>query len=219
MLTFLIVFAGWMVSLCFHEFGHAIVAYYGGDYTVRDKGYLTLNPLKYTHPLYSIIMPLAFLALGGIGLPGGAVYIEDDRLRSRGWKTAVSLAGVTMTTIVAFVLWLPLGMGLMPLSLSNTISCAFAFLVFLQVTAIILNLLPIPPLDGFRAISPWLRWDIRDKLLRHSQAIFIGFFVVLWYVRPVGRALFGAAFAICDALGVDRSMVWAGLTDFRFWQR
>src|SRR5678815_2748961 len=70
---FYIVTVAWIFSVCLHEFGHAVVAYKGGDYTVRDKGYLTFNPLKYTDPLFSIILPVLFVALGGIGLPGGAV--------------------------------------------------------------------------------------------------------------------------------------------------
>ena len=37
-MTFAIVLIGWIFSLCLHEFGHAIVAYYGGDKTVKDKG-------------------------------------------------------------------------------------------------------------------------------------------------------------------------------------
>src|SRR6267143_6454520 len=69
-------------SVCLHEFGHAIVAYYGGDTSVLEKGYLTFNPLIYTHPVYSLLLPVLFMMLGGIGLPGGAVYIERDRLRS-----------------------------------------------------------------------------------------------------------------------------------------
>ncbi len=65
-MTFGIVLFGWIFSLCLHEFSHALVAYYGGDYTVREKGYLTFNPLKYTHPLFSILLPMLFLVLGGI---------------------------------------------------------------------------------------------------------------------------------------------------------
>ena len=52
-LTFVIVLIGWIFSLCLHEFSHTLVAYLGGDTTVKDKGYLTFNPLKYTHPVYS----------------------------------------------------------------------------------------------------------------------------------------------------------------------
>lgn len=45
-MTFTIVFFGWIFSLCLHEFSHALVAYFGGDHTVREKGYLTFNPLN-----------------------------------------------------------------------------------------------------------------------------------------------------------------------------
>ncbi len=75
-LVFPFVFIGFVISLCVHEFGHAIVAYHCGDRTVRDKGYLTLDPLRYTDLQYSIVFPLIIMALGGIGLPGGAVYIN-----------------------------------------------------------------------------------------------------------------------------------------------
>ena len=60
-MTFTIVLIGWIFSLCLHEFSHAIVAYSGGDYTVREKGYLSFNPLKYTHPIFSIVLPIIFL--------------------------------------------------------------------------------------------------------------------------------------------------------------
>ena len=103
-MTFLIVLAGWIFSLCLHEFSHALVAYNGGDYTVREKGYLSFNPLKYTHPVFSIVVPIIFLLLGGIGLPGGAVYIETWRIRSRKWLSLMSLAGPASNLLVAIVL-------------------------------------------------------------------------------------------------------------------
>src|ERR671923_1324225 len=107
-LTFLIVLVGWIFSLCLHEFSHALVAYYGGDHTVREKGYLTFNPLKYTHPVFSIVLPLLFLVMGGIGLPGGAVYIERWRIRNRFVLSLMSLAGPLSNLLVAIVLGLVL---------------------------------------------------------------------------------------------------------------
>ena len=50
---------------------------------VADRGYLTLNPLKYTHPLLSIVLPVVFVLLGGIGLPGGAVWVDQHAIRGR----------------------------------------------------------------------------------------------------------------------------------------
>src|SRR4028118_1839319 len=97
--TFIIVLAGWIFSVCLHEWAHAFVAYQGGDTTVKDKGYLSFNPLKYTDPFLSIVVPIAFLLLGGLGLPGGAVYIERHRLRSKWWDTLVSLAGPAINVV------------------------------------------------------------------------------------------------------------------------
>src|SRR5512139_4306787 len=74
--VFIFVIAGWIVSLCLHEFGHAFTAWRFGDHDVAVRGYLTLNPFKYSSPLLSIGLPLLFIALGGIGLPGGAVYVR-----------------------------------------------------------------------------------------------------------------------------------------------
>src|SRR5512141_1361488 len=143
-MTFTIVFFGWIFSLTLHEFSHALVAYRGGDFTVREKGYLTFNPLKYTHPVYSILLPLLFLVMGGIGLPGGAVYIETWRLRSRGWISAVSLAGPFANLLLAIVLGIVLRFA--PPNASG-IWPGLAFLAFLQVSALVLNLIPLPPFD------------------------------------------------------------------------
>ncbi len=80
--VFVFVIAGWLVSLCLHEFGHAFTAWRFGDHDVAVRGYLTLNPLKYSNPMLSIGLPLLFIALGGIGLPGGAVYLRTGFMTS-----------------------------------------------------------------------------------------------------------------------------------------
>src|SRR5258706_11638614 len=51
------VVAGWLVSLSLHEYAHALYAYLRGDRSTADRGYLTLNLLKYTHPILSIVLP------------------------------------------------------------------------------------------------------------------------------------------------------------------
>src|SRR5438094_10660072 len=83
---------------------------------VTVKGYLTLNPLHYTHPVYSLLMPVVFMMLGGIGLPGGAVYIERHLLKSRWWETWVSLAGPAMNVPMVLIISLCFKSGLVPLA-------------------------------------------------------------------------------------------------------
>lgn len=215
LLTFAIVLIGWIFSLCLHEFSHALVAYAGGDTTVREKGYLTFNPLKYTHPVYSLLLPMLFLLLGGIGLPGGAVYIETWRLRNRYWQSAVSLAGPLSNLVLAFVLsvilhFLPVG--------STAIGPALGFLALLQVSAVVLNLIPLPPFDGYGAVAPFLGTDLRLKIARYSLYITLIAFLLLWYIPWVNDAFWGIVIWIGQALDIPFDLAWQGYNQFRFWK-
>ena len=75
------VIIGWIFTVVLHEFAHGLVGYLGGDYTVRERGGLSLNPLQYIDPVNSIILPAVFLMMGGIPLPGGATFVRRDLLR------------------------------------------------------------------------------------------------------------------------------------------
>jgi Zn-dependent protease len=214
-MTFIVVLIGWVFSLCLHEFSHALVAYLGGDYTVREKGYLTFNPLKYTHPVFSLLLPLLFLVMGGIGLPGGAVYIETWRLRSKNWRTAVSLAGPASNLLLTIILALVLrfapnnSTGLWP---------GLAFLALLQVTAVVFNLIPVPPFDGYNAIEPHLD-DLTREKFEQTRGVFIWIvFLVLWFVPIVSNMFWGLIFFISKILGVPLELASMGLSQFMFWR-
>jgi Zn-dependent protease len=215
-MTFIVVLVGWIFSLCLHEFSHALVAYYGGDTTVREKGYLTFNPLKYTHPVYSLLLPLLFLFLGGIGLPGGAVYIETWRLRSRGWITAVSLAGPTANLLLAILLGTFLRFA--PVT-SDGVWPGLAFLAFLQVSALVLNLIPLPPFDGFGALESYLPMNLRTSLMQTRGMLSFAVFFLLWYVPFLNDAFWGLVISIANLAGVPFQLVQLGLSGFQFWVR
>jgi Zn-dependent protease len=214
-MTFIVVLIGWVFSLCLHEFSHALVAYFGGDTTVKDKGYLTFNPLKYTHPVYSLLLPLLFLVIGGIGLPGGAVYIETWRLRSRNWVSAVSLAGPTANLILAIVLGIIL--SLVPPT-SGGVWPALAFLGLLQVIAVVLNLIPVPPLDGYGVIAPFLSNTVRERANQFAGIGIWILFILMWYVPIFGNLFWGFANAIASLMGIPLPMAYQGLSQFMFWQ-
>ena len=216
---FLLVTVLWVFSVCLHEFGHAWAAFCGGDHTVKDKGYMSLNPLKYAHPVYSVLMPVVFMMMGGIGLPGGAVYIERDRLRSRGWETWVSLAGPAMQLPLIFLISAAFKLDWLQNDPTSLASISLAFLLQLEISSLILNLLPIPPLDGFQAIAPWLPKETSEKLYAaSSQTIWI-LFLALWFVPPLNSALWQTVYGISDLLGVDPYIGHLGWKTFRFWSR
>jgi len=214
-MTFVIVLVGWVFSLCLHEFSHALVAYMGGDFTVREKGYLTFNPLKYTHPVYSLLLPILFLVMGGIGLPGGAVYIETWRLRSNRWVSAVSLAGPASNLLLALVLALILRFA--PASVTG-IWPGLAFLALLQVTAVVLNLIPVPPFDGFGAIEPHLSYNVREQFAQFRGAFIWIVFLVLWYVPLVSNMFWNLIFFVSRMIGIPMTLAALGLNGFQFWR-
>ena len=182
------VIIGWIMSVVLHEFAHGVVAYWGGDYTIRERGGLTLNPLQYGDPLMSVILPIVFLLMGGIPLPGGATYVRKDLLRNRAWESAVSAAGPVMNLILFGLLAIPLlpSVGWIdPMKSAVEWSTAQKFvgaMCFLQLLSVILNLIPVPPLDGFGIIAPFLPTDVRLKLSTPpvSSYLFFGYFMLLW---------------------------------------
>jgi Zn-dependent protease len=214
--TTVFVVLAWVLSLCLHEFSHACVAYFGGDTTVKDKGYLTFNPLKYAHPMLTIVYPLVFLLMGGIGLPGGAVYIDRSRLRSRGWDSATSLAGPGANLVLALLLAIPFMLGVRP-SDEGWFWPAYGFVLVLQVSSVLLNLIPIPPLDGYGAIAPWLPRGLRETLERRSDTGLWIVFLALWFVRPLNEAFWKAVYGISETLGVSPILALEGYRAFKFW--
>jgi Zn-dependent protease len=216
MLTFLFVVAGWIFSLCLHEFSHALVAFRGGDYTVAKKGYLSFNPLRYMHPMLSIGMPLLFLVMGGLGLPGGAVYIEHWRLRNRNWESAVSLAGPLSNLILAILLAIPFRLGL---ASEGGLWPALAFLGLIEVSSVLLNLLPVPGLDGYGVIAPYLKYPLKRHMEDARPWGIWALFLVLWYIPAANHAFWSVADGLASALGIPMDLAYEGLRSFRFWQR
>ncbi|MER6998291.1 site-2 protease family protein [Streptomyces sp. NPDC000410] len=213
--VFLFVTAAWIVSLCLHEYAHARTALHSGDLTVGAKGYLTLNPLAYTHVLLSIVLPVLFVIMGGIGLPGGAVFIERHRIRGRWKHSLISAAGPLTNVLFAVVCTAPFWLGALD-GVPVAFRFALAFLALLQVTAAILNFLPVPGLDGYGVIEPWLSHRIRRQVEPFAPFGLLAVFVIL-FIPEVNRAFFDAIFAVMDGLGVSRAEVACGQDLYRFW--
>ncbi len=218
-LLIVFVVGGWVVSLCLHEFGHALVAYVGGDHGVVGKGYLTLNPFKYTHGLLSIVFPLIFLAMGGIGLPGGAVYINPGAIRSKHLRSLTSAAGPFATTICAIVLLMPFMTGVFEIQQMDHLAfwAGLALLAFLQITALFFNLLPIPGLDGFGILSPYLPEDLVKAVRGLGMLTYFIIFFLFFGGTPVSRAFWTGIFLVVRLVNLDFSLIDLGLRQFQFW--
>jgi Zn-dependent protease len=205
---------GWILSVILHEFAHGLVAYLGGDYTIRERGGLSLNPLQYVDPLNSLILPAIFLAMGGIPLPGGVTYIRRELLRSRAWSALVSAAGPLTNFLLFIALSLPFHPALRLIDTSIAVDQYQPWQIFLaglaqlQIIACILNLIPIPPLDGFQILAPYMDVEMRTKLTTPptSTVAFLVFFFILWKT-PAIHAIFRFSQRVETALGFDYSSI------------
>ncbi|MDT4913006.1 MAG: hypothetical protein QOC66_2134 [Pseudonocardiales bacterium] len=225
----LFVLGGWIVSVCFHEFAHAYAAYRAGDRSVEAAGYLTLNPFKYAHPVLSILLPLFFIISGGIGLPGGAVYLHPHAFRSKASRSAAAAAG-PLTNLVFAVFLLLLAKphtdeliaylsGAGAPGEHARFWCGVAFLGFLQATAAVLNLLPVPGLDGYAIIEPYLDPETRRIGEKVKPWGMLGVIVLLLYLQPLNNAFFDLVNWICERTGANELLWAAGRQFFRFWAK
>ena len=179
------VLIGWIMSVVLHEFAHGLVAHWGGDYTIRERGGLTLNPIQYIDPVMSIALPIAIFLIGGIPLPGGATYIRRDLLRSRAWDAAVSAAGPLMNFLLFLALVMPFHPKLRwvdPAAVSEAGNAVvfMGAMALLQMVSVLFNLIPIPPLDGFGIISPFMKDETRQRFMTPplSFGLFFGLFLL-----------------------------------------
>jgi Zn-dependent protease len=218
--VFLFVVSGWLVSLCLHEYGHAVVAYFSGDHSVAERGYLRLNPLKYTNVLLSIVLPVVFVILGGIGLPGGAVWIDHRHINSRAKDSLISATGPLANVVLALIASVPFLFHDFSLTSPGDPHYAFwaalALLAFLQVTAAILNLMPIPGVDGGGILYPWLSREYQRAWNLFAPYGMFLLFILLWQPR-VNEHFFNFVYFFTDRLGLDSQLISDGFQLLRFW--
>ena len=216
-LTFAFVMLGWTLSVMAHEFAHALTAWAGGDHTVQAKGYLSFDPRRYGDLGTSLVLPLLILALGGIGFPGGAVYLRQDLMRGPVWRAAAALAGPFATFLVLIGLTAALRTW-SAFDTTNALYPALTFLAFLQATALVLNLLPLPGLDGFAVVRPFLP-DPYAPWLRRAEGLAMAILFIAVFVTPwAGPLLFGTGARIVVALGLSPEALNEGFRNFHFWR-
>jgi Zn-dependent protease len=186
--------AAFVVSVTFHEFGHAFVADRLGDGLPRAQGRVSLSPLRHIDLLGTIVVPL--LAALAAGLPliawGKPVQTDPSAMTTRFPRSInnllVSVAGPMMNLLLAVLV----SVVLMGFSRSGTISRELAltiiqFMVVLNISLMFFNLLPIPPLDGAAILSlvlPERARSVLPSLQRYGMII-----LLVLFATPVGALL------------------------------
>lgn len=178
-----------MVAVIPHEVAHGWVAWKLGDPTAKEAGRLSLNPLKHLDPFGSVVLPLLMSLLGGpVFAYAKPVPYNPYRLRDeRRDEVLVALAGPACNLLEALVSAIlfralltqwsgaqdALYWVLVALSQFTYLNCGLAFF----------NLIPLPPLDGSKVISPLLSAQGRERY-RMMQAYSMPVLIILLYVLP-----------------------------------
>jgi Zn-dependent protease len=144
-----------ILSIIFHEVAHGYVADWLGDPTAKYAGRLTLNPIPHIDLIGSIIVPGLALLSGSPFLLGWAkpVPVNPYNLRYGKWGEALTAAAGPGTNIlIAVVVGLLFRIGVVG---PEFLSIAFV-IILANISLAILNLLPIPPLDGSKIVAALL---------------------------------------------------------------
>ncbi len=145
-------------AITVHEAAHGYVADRLGDKTARMLGRITLNPIKHIDPVGTILVPMALFALTGF-IIGWAkpVPVDPRNLHNPRRDMALVAAAGPLSNLVMAILWglaAVLGQTLLPTSnwLAEPLIYMGAAGVLINVILMVLNLIPLPPLDGGRVI-------------------------------------------------------------------
>jgi len=192
-LGFALLAAVLLASLAFHELAHAFAADRMGDKTARHQGRLTFDPLKHLDPLGTLLI---FFAGFGWARP---VPIQPNNFRHyRMGMFIVAIAGVLVNITVALLAlavlaWLGLrlsdvGLTVLPNSSADTLSqsqvgsgvlSALLFAARINIILTVFNLIPVPPLDGSKALGALLPKNAQRALWQLERFGFLFVIVIL----------------------------------------
>jgi Zn-dependent protease len=198
-----------ILAITVHEASHGYVARMFGDGTAWMLGRVTLNPLKHIDPIGTVVVPFAMLWLSGF-LFGWAkpVPVNFGNLRNPRWHSlwvAAAGPGSNFVMALAWAVLLGLASGSGPLS-SAGLQYMASVGVIINVSLMVLNLLPILPLDGGRIALSLLP---KQLAIPYSNTERFGLIVVVvllvtGVLTVVMRPLFSASLTAIGALtGVD----------------
>ena len=196
-----------LLAISAHEAAHAWMSDRFGDDTARLLGRVTLNPVAHTDPIGTLLIPIVGFIVsamgGGFFLIGWGKPTPVNPLRWRNKDLAnvmVSLAGILANLLIATIAFVILKVLLrtgiyftMSDSLQEPVGLFLQYLLFMNVSLAVFNLLPFPPLDGSKVLETFLPESMQPVLATLEQygylilmvLMYMGFFGMI--IGPVIR--------------------------------
>ncbi len=198
-----------LLAISAHEAAHAWMSYKFGDDTARLLGRVTLNPVSHTDPIGTLLIPIAMFIFGAIGSPAASIPLIGwgkpmpvNPLRWRNKDVAnvmVSIAGILANILIATIGFIILKVlivtvwGRALLQDLEPLGLFLSYLLIMNISLAVFNLLPFPPLDGSKVLDTFLPASMRPIMEMLEQygyiilmiLIYVGFFNII--ITPVLR--------------------------------
>jgi Zn-dependent protease len=206
-----------LLAISAHEAAHAWMSYKFGDDTARLLGRITLNPVAHTDPIGTLLIPIVMFIFGHVGgalasIPligwGKPTPVNPLRWRNKDMANVmVSIAGILANLLIATIGFIILKVLIMtgagdslPESLQEPIGLFLRYLLIMNISLAVFNLLPFPPLDGSKVLDTFLPASMRPLMEILEQygyiilmiLIYMGFFnlIITPVLRIVGYLLY-----------------------------
>lgn len=186
-------------AIVLHEISHGYVAYLLGDTTAKDRGRLSLNPIKHIDPFGTILLPLLLLAAShGTAAFGYAKPVPINPYRFKDYRKGMFLTGFA-GPVTNLALATVSGLIVRVMLATSTVGVLSGYLAYflyrfciINLALMAFNLIPIPPLDGSRVLPLVLSDRALRSYHRFERYGFVILMAVLWiapmalHVDPIG---------------------------------
>lgn len=183
-----------LFSIIIHEVAHAYVADKRGDNTARLAGRITLNPIPHIDLLGSIILPLTLVLFDTGIVFGWAKPVPVNTLRLKNPKTdipLVSLAGPLSNILLAIIAGILIRIVRLFPDFGGEMGVAIQILlsvvVMVNIVLLVINMIPIPPLDGSKVLTWFMPRDLAEKYLNINPFLALAILFVLLATGIVWR--------------------------------
>jgi len=202
------------ISLSFHEFAHGYVAYRLGDDTAALAGRLTMNPLAHLDPIGTLMF--IFVGIGyAKPVPINPTRFTHAHSMKRGIMLT-SLAGPAANFILSFLSALLAYVVLTVFALARATSGNVLFellyglfnqLYYTNIWLMVFNLLPVPPLDGYKIFGSLLPNELYYKIMSYERYIGIIFLLIVMFGGGAISIILSAIAVPFDSL-IDKPLAW-----------
>ena len=177
-----------LFSAILHEIAHGAVAEHFGDDTARRSGRISLNPIVHIDPYFTILIPLLLVLSGSPVIFGAAkpVPVNYNNLRNFRWGVFwVSIAGILTNLFIAFIFALPLRF----FTVAPVVHDLFYLIAEINIFLAIVNMIPIPPIDGSKVLAALLGENTIEAIMRIEMRGLLGvlpFLIIIYFLFSSG---------------------------------